>query len=679
VKEIEADMQNKFQNFQNKFQTTVQGLNSNLTDGASRCVAQQPRENRVAFPLFFPFVLDDQFPRLKCRLRQQIVSQTSAFAPLSQTQAGIDGEGEDTKYVRLPVDSARQLRWYDQKDIKLLIHLHLKEKHELYLANAALRDALQKAPGKQSQVSTARLSKAIDRMASKDASISDILVLSAENEIEQLKADNARLKAEMRGAQVDCKAGELADGDAHLEQDSSQKESLGKKASEYETLLSTAQEALYQSESARVVAEEQLEKFQALSSSQQAELDELRSSIATKTADNQTLESKITVLEKELRHAAAHGNEQQIASRVKQELQAKLNDSSKQIKSLKDSLDKEISRNRVMEERIQADEVALNRAVSQVYDMEQTANERDELRAKVLYYDSYISDLKLENNMSVDLKERMAEMEEKLKSSQQELIATAKVAASLETKLAGSGSLVEKYKIELEKCKMKIEELQMSADSLVKEQWEQNWEDHSKWPPLAQEEWCAMEMRLKNLQSSLRNAEEELKDSESKNRMHAAKAEAAAKEAEAQKNGFNRLKAFSDAHIQRLESTTLVASKKLEEMKLKNTALEKHLQELDAKSTGTKSSQVLHVHAEPQHRFEFENGKQQQGTDMLYLKNIVIKYIELCMMGKFQECEVLLPAVVTVLRASPSEYIKIKHALVDASKSPLHWITFPIK
>jgi hypothetical protein len=640
-------MQNKFQNFQNRFQTTVQGLNSNLTDGATR-------------------------------LRQQIVSQTSAFAPLSQTQAGVDGEGEDAKYVRLPVDSARQLRWYDQKDIKLLIHLHLKEKHELYLANAALRDALQKAPGKQSQVSSARLSKAIDRMASKDASISDILVLSAEHEIERLKAENARLKADMGGAQVDSKDEELAGGDASLNNEAPQKEFPDQKSCEYEILLSTAQEALYQSESARVAAEEQLEKFQALSSSQQAELDELRASIAVKTADNHTLESKITILEKELRHAAAQGNEQQIASRVKQELQAKLNDSSKQIKSLKDSLEKEVTRNRVMEERIQADEVALNRAATQVCDMEQAANERDELRAKVLYYESYISDLKLENNMSVNLKERLAETEEKLKSSQQELIATAKVAASLETKLAGNGSLVERYKVEIEKCKMKIEELQLSAGSLVREQWEQNWEDHSKWPPSALEEWCAMEMRLKNLQNSLRDTEEKLKDSESKSQMYAAKAEAAAQEADAQKAGYNRLKAFSDAHIQRLESTTLVASKKLEELKSKNTALEKHLQELEAKPIGAKSLQVLHRHVEPRHMLESENSKQQQGTDMLYLKNIVIKYIELCMMGKFQECEVLLPAVVTVLKASPSEHIKIKHALVDA-QSPLNWIAFPVK
>lgn len=31
-------MQNKFQNFQSKFQSTVQGLNNNISDGASRCV-----------------------------------------------------------------------------------------------------------------------------------------------------------------------------------------------------------------------------------------------------------------------------------------------------------------------------------------------------------------------------------------------------------------------------------------------------------------------------------------------------------------------------------------------------------------------------------------------------------------------------------------------------------------
>ena len=187
-----------------------------------------------------------------------------------------------------------------------------------------------------------------------------------------------------------------------------------------------------------------------------------------------------------------------------------------------------------------------------------------------------------------------------------------------------------------------------------------------------------MEMRLKNLQNNLRDTEEKLKDSESQSQMYAAKAEAAVQEAEAQKTGYNRLKAFSDAQIQRLESTTLVASKKLEELKSKNTVLEKHVQELEAKPTGAKSSQVFHMHVESRHALESENSMQQQGTDMLYLKNIVIKYIELCMMGKFQECEVLLPAVVTVLKASPSEHIKINHALVDA-QSPLNWIAFPVK
>jgi hypothetical protein len=42
-------MQNKFQNLQNKFQSTVQGLNSNITDGATRYERNQPRLDRVTF------------------------------------------------------------------------------------------------------------------------------------------------------------------------------------------------------------------------------------------------------------------------------------------------------------------------------------------------------------------------------------------------------------------------------------------------------------------------------------------------------------------------------------------------------------------------------------------------------------------------------------------------------
>ena len=41
--------------------------------------------------------------------------------------------------MRLPVESAKKLRWFDRQDLNMLIQLHLREKQELFEANAALR------------------------------------------------------------------------------------------------------------------------------------------------------------------------------------------------------------------------------------------------------------------------------------------------------------------------------------------------------------------------------------------------------------------------------------------------------------------------------------------------------------------------------------------------------------
>lgn len=51
------------------------------------------------------------------------------------------------------------------------------------------------------------------------------------------------------------------------------------------------------------------------------------------------------------------------------------------------------------------------------------------------------------------------------------------------------------------------------------------------------------------------------------------------------------------------------------------------------------------------------------GIDAVYLKNVVLKFIEATAKGKVRERDALLPAVATVLQASPSEFKALKSAL----------------
>jgi hypothetical protein len=60
-------------------------------------------------------------------------------------------------------------------------------------------------------------------------------------------------------------------------------------------------------------------------------------------------------------------------------------------------------------------------------------------------------------------------------------------------------------------------------------------------------------------------------------------------------------------------------------------------------------------------------------TDLLYLKNVLLKFVDAQLGGRAQECEVLLPAVAALLRATPAEYRVLRDSL-QRSQQPLGWL-----
>jgi len=71
-----------------------------------------------------------------CRLRQNL--QVPAEGRAAELN-GTSPENKTQQYLRLPIESAKKLRWYDRPDLNNLIQQNLREKNDLLKVNAALR------------------------------------------------------------------------------------------------------------------------------------------------------------------------------------------------------------------------------------------------------------------------------------------------------------------------------------------------------------------------------------------------------------------------------------------------------------------------------------------------------------------------------------------------------------
>ena len=59
-----------------------------------------------------------------------------------------------------------------------------------------------------------------------------------------------------------------------------------------------------------------------------------------------------------------------------------------------------------------------------------------------------------------------------------------------------------------------------------------------------------------------------------------------------------------------------------------------------------------------------------EGVDIVYLKNVLLKFMEASVTGKVAERDVLLPAVAAILQASPAEFAILKRLFVNTTTPP---------
>ncbi|MEW5306299.1 MAG: hypothetical protein WDW36_008771 [Sanguina aurantia] len=109
----------------------------------------------------------------------------------------------EKQYLRLPIDSARKLRWYDKGDVATMVKTHVREKHELLDTIAALKKTVLRSgiteAGLDSEVR--HLLLRAENISEADEGVYSVLLTAATTEMEALQVSNASLTQRMEDMQ----------------------------------------------------------------------------------------------------------------------------------------------------------------------------------------------------------------------------------------------------------------------------------------------------------------------------------------------------------------------------------------------------------------------------------------------------------------------------------------------
>ncbi|PRW20931.1 Golgi-localized GRIP domain-containing [Chlorella sorokiniana] len=365
-----------------------------------------------------------------------------------------------------------------------------------------------------------------------------------------------------------------------------------------------------------------------------------------------------------------------------------------------------------LESRLAATELAAARSAAEARELEEAAHERDALAVRLGMLEAKLDETRVERGQAESYRALAAQSEEKRARAEDELLTTARLASSLEARLAAAAAENEQLKLELQTAEARVVEAQQSVPRLVAERWAGAGYDRSSWPLAAQEEIENVEARLNALHGALKEAQSQLADAVAASQAHQRARASAERAAAAAEDAAGRQQRESEQRMQRAQAAASAAAVQVAEFRKALSGVERERDQLLAEkeqrdraareaaavvasarrrggdgglaaerrsSLGSAASGAL-----PSPSSWFGSGSEAplpsplpsvrqrdtlEATDVLYLKNVLLKFLDAHVSGRTQECEVLLPAVATLLRASPGEYRLLRDHLQRGAAS----------
>lgn len=486
----------------------------------------------------------------------------------------------------------------------MLIQLHLREKQELYHAIDILKQALRKNEGRPPDLPDTV--SAVDMIRSADDAIDTALVIAAQAEIERLRDEVVRVHAQ-HTASTDRDGGDGSNGCtecARLQEQLTMTRARFEADQEVQTgLVKIAQDE-------RLRAEKRIEDL------------EERVKVAERRADDGEVHS---------RDGAGNG-----------ELAEQLSNAEAKIL--------------LLEKRLATAESQSAETFAYASKLEEAADERDMLLAKLTAVESRAGEARARSLSSSGLRDMLAASEARRATAEQELLLTAKLAANLEERLVQALAACDAANAETQAAEARAATASASVEAQVSARWDAVGADRARWPPIAVEEMEVVEARLHSLLSRQKAMDEQL-DAAVRARATAEealnRAENRAKAAEA---AAQRTRTAVEEHERRLEAAVMASSRQADEFRL---ALARVERERD-----TMSLRLL--------KNDNVKGSGLSKTDVQYLKHVLLKFLTAHVEGRERDCEVLLPALGAVLRATPAEVGKLREV---SHANGLSWLT----
>eukprot|EP00887_Chlorella_sp_A99_P007841 scaffold20.g7841.t1 len=365
-------------------------------------------------------------------------------------------------------------------------------------------------------------------------------------------------------------------------------------------------------------------------------------------------------------------------------------------------------RSEAAERRAVAAEAAAAHAAAEATEHEAVTVERDELAARLAVLEGRLDETRAERAQVEAFRELAETAEARRARAEDELVSTARLAAELEARLAEVTQEAEGLRLDAQAARAAARAAEQSVEAAVHERWAAAGRDRAAWPLAAQEEMENVEARLAAMHAALKAAEQRAADEAVARQADAAARQAAEVTAAAAEDTCSRTLREARQREQRLEAAASAATAQVSEFRKALVALERERDELLVDKRQWEAAHVAAAQAVAAARCRTGSGalpepgggaggppagggrspsiseetkvlpppgllsprrpmpEQLDTTELLFLKNVLLKFLDAQINGRFQECEVLLPAVATLLRATPREFHVLRSDLARA-------------
>ncbi|KAK9825736.1 hypothetical protein WJX74_002575 [Apatococcus lobatus] len=354
----------------------------------------------------------------------------------------------------------------------------------------------------------------------------------------------------------------------------------------------------------------------------------------------------------------------------------------------------------LLEKRATEAESAEAELLQELKQSESVAADRDMLAARAAALEEKVEEGRVERGQVASLRQLAAEAEAARARVEEEVLATARIATGLEARLRTARAEADAAQRDALAANERCSKAEARVDVEVAERLEACGAQRNLWPGPAQEEISRLEVRAQGLQSMLAAVQEDLDDAANlRQQLEVASAGLQAR-ATAAEERVVRLERENRQAADRLHRQVSAAKAEVKEWKREARAAEEERQRWGPKgppdrhvaptspswapTSPTTPLPTLNGSARASGRGggglhglaaggSLGDREAMNGVDMLYLKNVLLKFVEAHALGRLAERDALVPAIATLLRATPAEFRALRVAMSQGN--PNWWLS----